>query len=197
MTYGVGLIGSMGSGKSTVADYFAQRGVTFFSADQVAKELTRQGQPAFDKIIAFFGQNMLTSEGELDRRRLRQLIAKNQTKKAWLEQLLHPLIRQQLEQMISQATGVYCLIEIPLLTSKQQYPYLQRILYVHADQAHKIQRIMARDQCTLAEAQAMLRIQINENIQRALADDIIVNAGSLDDLRRQVGELHQRYMLDT
>lgn len=193
MTYGIGLIGGMGSGKSTVADYFMQLGVTYLSADQIARQLTRQGQPAFKKISAFFGQNILTPEGELDRRQLRLLIAKNETKKIWLEQLLHPLIRQELEQRMSQAKGPYCLVEIPLLTSKQQYPYLKRILYVHADQAHKIQRIMARDQCSIAEAQAMLNIQINESVQRALADDIIVNTGSLEELYQQVLALHQRY----
>lgn len=183
----------MASGKSTVASFFKQLGATVISADHIAKELTMPGKPAFQCIVEHFGQTILSPTGELNRRRLRQLIFEDAHERRWLEQCLHPRIRKEIEARISQVQSPYCIIEIPLLTQKADYPYLDRVLLVQADEKQRISRIIARDHHSEAEARAMLATQLEDEQQTALADDILINTGSLTDLQEKISVLHDQW----
>lgn len=193
--YCVGLTGNIGSGKSTVAGYFESLGIDIISADQVAKELTQSDQPAFQDILKHFGPSVLQSNGELNRSYLRQLIFNHEPHRLWLERLLHPMIREMIKHKVTQAKSPYCIIEIPLLTNKANYPYLNRVLLIQSDPKEQIGRFMARDNSTKEDAQAILATQqAHVNIHLALADDLLMNTGTLKALQEKVSALHDQYL---
>ena len=192
--YCIGLTGSIASGKSTVAGYFAGLGIATIHADAIAKRLTTNNQPLLDAIISHFGKSILTTTGELDRRLLRQRVFSNQQERQWLEQLLHPSIRTEIEQEISKSNTPYCLIEIPLLKDRSTYPYLNRILLVKAKHEQQIARFISRDNGSKASALAILAAQPDDNTLHAIADDVLNNTGSFNELQKKVKELHVKYL---
>ncbi|MFY7697618.1 MAG: dephospho-CoA kinase [Legionella sp.] len=192
--YSVALTGGIASGKSSVTDEFAKLGVPIISADSIAKELTKQKTSTFKKIVAHFGLTIVNSSGELNRRRLRQIIFSQPQERCWLENLLHPLIRENIEAQIKTKTSTYCIIEIPLLNNKTHYPYLDRILLIKANKTQRLQRIMTRDNCSKEDALAIIAAQIDEQSLDAIADDILTNDFSIKEIESQVILLHQRYL---
>lgn len=194
--YCVGLTGNIASGKSTVASQFANLGIDVISADLIAKELTAIGQPAFKQIIKRFGPTVLTPTGELNRRHLRELIFNSGEDRLWLEKLLHPLIREQIQHEINHCHSPYCLIEIPLLTDKSYYPYLNRVLLVLAKHEQQIARLNLRDGSSREQSLAILKTQANENTLRMLADDVLINDGSLEALQAQIIQRNEQYLND-
>ena len=125
---------------------------------------------------------------------MRHLIFEHIEHRFWLENLLHPLIRQQIQQDISRCQSPYCLIEIPLLTDKKHYPYLNRILLVLAERDEQIKRLLERDRCDMQQALSILSAQADEKTLHTLADDVILNNGTLMTLNDQVGQLHLQYL---
>lgn len=192
--YCVGLTGTIASGKSTVAAIFAKHGVHVISADHIARSLTSSGEPAQKQIIDHFGSSIVTSTGELDRRQLRDLIFKNSTDRLWLETLLHPMIRTRIEQEVKSSHAPFCIIEIPLLTNRSDYPYLNRVLLVLAKQEQQIKRLMLRDKNSKEQALSILAAQAAEEQYIALADDILDNDGSLDKLDKKASKLIAMYL---
>jgi len=191
----IGLTGSIGSGKSTVAHHFKALGVDIINADQIARTLTLKDTQAFREIVKHFGESILTPQEELNRAHLREVIFNNEQERLWLENLLHPLIQQQIEQDITRLTGPYCIIEIPLLTNKARYPYLNRVLLVKAHENQQLARLVLRDNSAEEDTRAILAIQKkNEAAQMAIADDIILNTSTQDSLQQQVEILHKRYL---
>lgn len=194
MIFSVGLTGNIASGKSTVAQLFADFGIKIINADKVSKELTIQGSNAYQKILDHFGAEIILDDGELNRRKLRDHIFTDHEERVWLEGLLHPLIRQQLELQISSCSTPYCVVEIPLLIDKKNYPYLNRILLVTAPIEIQIQRVMLRDQCTREQALAIISTQPEINERLKYADDVIVNDSGLNELKIAVTSLHFNYL---
>lgn len=192
--YCVGLTGNIASGKSTVASQFANLGIDVISADLIAKKLTAIGQPAFKQIVKHFQPTVLTPTGELNRRHLRELIFNSDEDRLWLETLLHPLIREQIQHEISHCHTPYCLIEIPLLTDKSSYPYLNRVLLVLAKHEQQIARLNWRDGSSREQSLAILKTQANETTLRMLADDVLMNDGSLEALQAQIIQLNHQYL---
>jgi len=193
--YCIGLTGSIASGKSTVAALFAKMGIDVISADHIARALVNRNQPALQQIINHFGKSVLTKDGELNRRHLRELIVNNTEERVWLENLLHPLIRETIQLDIGNCKSPFCIIEIPLLTDKSHYPYLNRVLLVVAAPEHQITRIMSRDHCSRKQACAILETtRADEDKRRSIADDAVVNDESIDALQKQVDILHARYL---
>ncbi len=190
--YCVGLMGQLASGKSTAARCFEALGVMVISADQIARALTQKGSPALATIVERCGKDILTDTAELDRARLRTLIFNNKELRLWLEALLHPLIRTHIERDIQAAKTPYCLIEIPLLTDRSNYPYLNRILHIQASPAQQLERVMQRDQCSKTEALHILAVQ--QNHLYPVADDLIVNTSSVEALEQRVQSLHEEYL---
>lgn len=192
--YCVGLTGPIASGKSTVAMLFAKLGVDLIDADLIAKQLTAKDQPALASIIAHFGPEFLDSEGELHRRLLRDKIFKHPQERRWLEQLLHPMIRQEIQTRLQIPPTFYYMIEIPLLSDKSHYPYLNRTLVVLANPLLQTQRVMQRDQHTATQVEAIVAAQANEQFYQGLADDILLNNKSISDLEKSVLQLHKLYL---
>lgn len=190
----VGLTGRIASGKSTVAKKFKELGINIISADYISKKLTNSNTKVLQQITNYFGKSILQDDGRLNRKKLRDIIFQEKTKRLWLENLLHPLIRQEIERKLKECTSEYCIVEIPLLTDTSMYPYLNRILLITSDENTQIKRLLARDNITKEDALLILNNQAPEAIYRKIADDIIENNASMNDLNNQVLKLHQKYL---
>lgn len=191
----VGLIGTIASGKSTVANYFQSLGIDVISADVISRALCEKDTPVFQQIVTHFGCSIINNHGELDRHQLRQLIFNHPQERLWLEALLHPLIRVKIKESIAKMTSIYGVIEIPLIPNKAHYPYLNRILCVTSSQETQIKRLTARDNCSRKDALAILKSQASEASYIALADDVLRNTDTttISTLSEQVQLLHQQY----
>ncbi|WED44304.1 dephospho-CoA kinase [Legionella cardiaca] len=192
--YCVGLTGNIASGKSTVASFFKEKDITVISADELARELSGIGKPAYQKIIAHFGKVVSGASGELNRAKLRQIIFTDPNERIWLEQLLHPLIRERITELLMASTSPYSVVEIPLLKDRETYPYLDRVLAVLADPKKQIQRVMTRDNISREHAEAILTTQPTDLKRLKIAEDIVFNNGSLTDLAQKIENLHERYL---
>lgn len=196
MVFSIGLTGNIASGKSTVATIFSELGIDVINADQISRDLTVIGSPALKEIVNHFGAHVLSEDGTLNRKHLRELIFGNSEERVWLEQLLHPLIRQELEKRIKCCTSAYCILEIALLIDKTHYPYLDKILLVTAPQDVQIARVMERDQGTKEHALAILSSQPDLAKRLKSADDMLVNDSGFEELKFKVEQLHQKYLAE-
>ncbi len=193
----VGLTGGIGSGKSTIAQHFIELGITCIDADLTAREVVQPGEPALDAISQYFGEAILLADGSLDRRKLREKIFANPSARAWLNELLHPLIRQHMLQQCQQANSPYCILMVPLLFENNLQSLVQRTLVIDVDEATQIRRTMQRDKTTEEQVKAIIAAQCSRQQRLTLADDVIVNTDDVTPEQRQnrVISLHQTYLL--
>ena len=189
----IGLTGGIASGKSTVAGRFRELGIPVIDADQSSRSVVAPGQPGLEAVVARFGEGLLTADGELDRRALRQLIFADPHKRRDLETILHPLIRADMERRVLQTVGPYVILEIPLLVEAGgARDRVDRVLVVDANESAQLQRLMARDAESLEGAGAILAAQANRAARLKAADDVLMNSGTVTELRQAVDRLHQR-----
>jgi dephospho-CoA kinase len=189
----VALTGGIASGKTTVANLFGDRGVPLIDTDLIARQVVEPGHPAFDQVLAAFGADILDAAGRLDRRRMRELIFADPAAKRRLEAILHPAIREEMERQSLAADGPYQMLVIPLLTEGGRRDHVDRVLVVDAPESLQIERLMIRDSVTHDQAQASLKAQAARDARLALADDVIMNTGLINDLVAQVDVLHEKY----
>ena len=190
----VGLTGGIGSGKSTVADCFAAHGVPVIDTDVIAHDLTAPGGAALDAIRAAFGETVMQTDGTLDRAALRRRVFTDADARRQLEGILHPRIRQVVEQTLAALAAPYVLIVIPLLVETGGYrDLLNRVLVVDCPEDLQIARVMARSGLSRDEVMAILAAQAGRAERLAVADDVLVNTASPEALRARVVALHQRY----
>ena len=192
--YSVGLIGGVASGKTTVSQVFADLGAEIISADLIAKQLTALDQPAYKVIVQHLGQEILMPTMELDRRLLRDKMLDDVCVRSWLEALLHPLIRQSMQNMQKNSLAAYVILEIPLLKNKQDYPYLKRVLWVKSSPEQQLQRLMDRDQVSRSQAEKMISCQLDHSLLESLADDVLSNTDNVQGLSENIHALHQKYL---
>lgn len=195
MNFIVGLTGGIGSGKSTVADLFSQRGAALVDTDVIAHELTAPQGAAMLPIVAAFGDVVRRSDGGLDRAAMRRLVFADRSAKAALEAILHPLIRQQSAARCAAAVAPYVLLVVPLLIESTGYRRrTDRVLVVDCDEDVQIARVMARSQLAAEDVRAIMATQASRAERRAAADDLVFNDGELGALTPQVDRLHQKYL---
>ena len=190
----IGLTGGIASGKSTVAQRFMDLGIPVIDADQAARAVVALGKPGLAQVVERFGSGVVTENGELDRRALRKLIFSDLRLRRDLEAILHPLIRDDVEQRSERAVGPYVVLAIPLLVEGHSCGRMDRILVVDVDEAAQLQRVLARDGGSLEEARAILASQATRSARLAVADDVLLNAGTVTDLRQAVDGLHAKYL---
>jgi dephospho-CoA kinase len=190
----IGLTGGIGSGKSTVARLFEKKGIPIIDADVIAQALTLPGQPALQAIIEHFNDPALMRAGQLNRARLREIIFQLPGERLWLEQLLHPLIRKQIETQIKAIVAPYCIVVIPLLAESGAYDFINRILVIDTNETEQIKRAAQRDRVPPEQIAAILKTQASREARLGIAHDIIQNNGTLDDLIPQVERWHQHYL---
>ena len=194
--YCVGLTGGIASGKSAVADRFAARGIAVADADVVARAIVEPGQAALAEVVAAFGPGVSLPDGRLDRAALRQRVFDDAAARHRLEGILHPPIRLALREACVSAPGSYVVVAIPLLAEgggRAAYPWLDRILVVDVPREVQIERLVRRDGIDVRLAERMLDAQATRRERLAIADDVIVNTGPLDELDAHVAALDRRY----
>ncbi|MCU6664792.1 dephospho-CoA kinase [Silvania hatchlandensis] len=194
MGYTVALTGGIGSGKSTVADTFSRLGVNVIDADIIARQVVEPGTPALRAIAEHFGGELIGPEGTLNRRKLRERIFAHPEEKAWLNALLHPLIQQETQRQMREATSPYVLWVVPLLVENQLHKKADRVLVVDVSVDTQIQRTMARDNVAREHAEQILAAQATREARLAVADDVIDNNGAPDAIASDVARLHQQYL---
>lgn len=190
----VGLTGGIGSGKSTVAKMFAELDVPVFDADVEARALVAPGQPALQEIVAAFGTGVLAPDGSLDRKRMRELVFNDAHRRAQLEAILHPRVRQALELRIAATQAPYCIVVVPLLFEANQIDLVDRVLVVDAPDSTQMARTLERPGLTVGIVRSIMAAQWSREQRLAHADDVISNDRDLATLRTQVHQFHQQYL---
>lgn len=190
----IGLTGGIGSGKSTVAELFARHAVPIIDADDIARRLASPGQPAHQPIIDRFGTGILGNDQAIDRRKLRLRVFADDAERKQLETILHPLVRQAIQQELSRLDAAYCVISAPLLIEANLLDMVDRVLVVDADEEQQIQRVMARNGMSEMEVRQVLASQLTRAERLRHADDRIVNNADLRHLEDAVEQLHRTYM---
>lgn len=195
MTFVVGLTGGIGSGKSAAADDFAALGASIVDTDVIARELTDKGGAALAHIEKRFGAAFLDAGGAMDRKKMRDHVFADPAAKQALENLLHPMIREESARRIAAARGPYVVHAVPLLIESPDYrSRVDRVLVVDAPEEAQLARVRARSGLSAEEVRAIMRTQVSRAERLAGADDVIDNSGSREALRKQVGALHQKYL---
>jgi dephospho-CoA kinase len=194
----VGLTGGIGSGKSTVARLFGDLGVHWVDADDVAREVVEPGTPALAQIAEHFGEGILTAEGALDRGQLRSIVFQEPEERAWLESLLHPIIREELIRKLNPDDYQlpYVLLVSPLLLETDQHELVDRIVVIDVPKDVQIERTMARDTNSRDQVERIIAAQMPREQRAERADVIIDNNRPMDEVERQVRELHERFRKD-
>ena len=190
----VGLTGGIGSGKTTVANIFSSLGVEIIDADEISRDLVKVGSSCLDQIKAHFGSSVIANDGSLDRAALRGIVFANEQEKQWLENLLHPLVRDEIVTRVSAAAGDYVIIVVPLLVESGSYDFVDRILVVDVPEQLQIERIRTRDGSSEELIRQMLASQISREERLQHADDVIDNNTDMDALASRVSELHASYL---
>ena len=194
MRYTVALTGGIGSGKSTVANAFADLGINVIDADIIARQVVEPGQPALMAIAEHFGSALIAPDGSLQRRMLRERIFASPEEKSWLNALLHPLIQQETRRQFQQATSPYVLWVVPLLVENALYKQANRVLVVDVTPETQILRTMQRDDVTREHVEQILAAQATREARLTVADDVIDNNGAPDAIASDVARLHARYL---
>ena len=198
MTYVVGLTGGIGSGKSTIAELFAELGVPVIDADLVARQVVEKGSPLLAEIAAHFGPEILLEDGALNRAALREKVFNHESEKQWLNQLLHPAIRHEMLQQLAAQRMPYCIFMVPLLIENKLTALCQRVLVVDVSEQTQLTRASQRDNNQSALIKNIMQSQVSRLERLQHADDVINNdadlSESLPQLKQKVLDLHHHYL---
>ncbi len=190
----IGLTGGIASGKTTVSDAFQQQfNIDVIDADVIARQVVEPQTEGLAQIVAHFGKEILQPNGALDRRKLREHIFNDEHQRLWLNQLLHPLIRLEIEQQMRHTSSDYVLIVIPLLIESDLQALIDRVLVVDVTLENQIKRVMQRDHISAEQAEKIIKTQSSRQERLRSANDIIDNNSDEDNLIRQVSLLHHQY----
>ena len=191
----IGLTGGIASGKSTIADMFAELGVPVIDTDVIAREIVKPGAAALGKIHARFGDEFIDAAGNLDRAAMRKLVFANDSARLDLEAILHPRIGAETRRQADAAGGPYQIIVVPLLADSPLLQFVDRVLVVDCDEDTQIERLLARDAETIDQARSILAAQASREQRLELADDVVDNGRDIDSARGQVATLDTAYRL--
>ena len=192
--YVVGLTGGIGSGKSTIAKFFMEKNIALVDADQLARQVVSQGTPALSKITDKFGPRILKEDGLMDRKILREIVFNDKTAKIWLEELLHPLIKEALVKFIGAADSKYLILESPLLLETNQHNLVDRILVVDVSETTQLKRTFKRDGGSKSTIKAIMNSQLSRTDRLGKADDIVNNERPADSIKKELESLHTKYI---
>ncbi|QGX39018.1 dephospho-CoA kinase [Permianibacter aggregans] len=190
----VALTGGIASGKTAVSDAFAKLGVPIIDADVASRAVVEPGSEGLQQLVKRFGEDILTADGTLDRRALRGIIFNDNQARTDTNAILHPLIRQWMQQTSAQQPAPYQIFVIPLLAETNQAEQYDRILLVRCSESTRIARLMQRDGITELDARQILAAQSSDEERQRIANDFIVNEGDYDELTANVLQLHHLYL---
>jgi dephospho-CoA kinase len=191
----IGLTGGIGSGKTTVANLFAQYGVTLVDADVLSRKVVEPNTIGWHAIVQRWGQRVLLSDQNLNRQAIRANIFSHPEEKIWLENTLHPLIRDAARQALAASKSPYALWIVPLMIEAKWNDLCDRLLVIDVPESLQITRTCARDNNTPAQIERILESQASRTERNQQADDILLNDGNISSLKVAVAQLHQNYLI--
>jgi dephospho-CoA kinase len=190
----VGLTGGIGSGKTAVSNYLHSLGIPVVDADIVSRQVVEPGTEALLQIEKHFGDDIINADGSLDRAKLREIIFHNPAEKAWLENLLHPLIGAETFRQIDAANGPYVLYVTPLLTESGQNEMCDSVIVVDVSEQTQIERTTVRDSNSEGTVKAIIASQANRQERLKIATHVISNDGTLADLMAATESVHKQLL---
>ena len=188
----IGLTGGIGSGKTAVSETFEKLGITVVDADLASRVVVEKGKPCLEEIAKHFGDDILNENDELNRAKLREIIFNSDSEKLWLESLLHPAIAEQIKDELNASKSPYTILVSPLLLETNQRDFCDKVLVVDVPIEIQMERTTKRDGVSKDQVKSIIKSQINRDERLQLADEIIINEGTIEDLEMIVRELHEK-----
>ena len=192
--YVVGVTGGIGSGKSAICREFETLGIDVIDADVVAREVVIPGSAGLEEIIAHFGPDVLADDGTLNRKKLRDIVFGDESRRQTLEGILHPKIGTKIRSQLAASTSPYCLLCVPLMIERGNSYAVDRLLVVDCPEEIQIARVSKRDDLTREQVLAIMSTQATRQQRLDKADDVIMNDGPIENLAEIVGDLHRSYL---
>lgn len=193
MALKIGLTGGIGSGKSAACEIFSELGVPVIDADVIAHSLVKPGMPTFIEITKMFGNEVISSDGALDRKLIRDKIFANEIDRNKLENILHPAVYREIAVQVEDIKSKYCIISIPLLLETDATNTIDRVLVIDVPRELQLERASNRDKTDRDDINAIIDSQISREDRLSAADDIVDNKGDINDLRKNICGLHEFY----
>ena len=190
----IGLTGGIGSGKSAAANFFQNEGITVIDADDLAREVIEPNTPGFESILDYFGSKTIDSNGLIDRACLRKEVFDNDEKKKVLESIIHPLVRDLMATRIATSRSSYSIVVVPLIFETNSMSNYNRILVIDCDPSLQLERATLRDNNSKEQIQKIIDIQCSREERLSIANDVIPNNDSLDDLKIRSLTMHKFYL---
>ncbi len=190
----VGLTGGIGSGKSVAGDFFIELGIDVIDADHVSKNILDDNESAKKLFLEQFGEKFIDKNNNVDRALLRDEIFKNENKKEALESIIHPLVREEIFNFIENSNSVYKIIMVPLIYETNSQDFYDKIVVVDCKEENQIIRASKRDNKTKNDIINIMKNQASSDERMSIADEVIKNDSSLDDLKKQVIKVHQKLL---
>lgn len=191
----LGLTGGIGTGKSTVAAEFKNLGICIVNADEGSRAVVEPGKPALSKIASQFGDQIILSDGSLDRAALREIIFNNASNKQWLEELLHPIIRDWIVERLNDADSPYVILESPLLLETDQHELVDTTLLIDLPIELQLERAGTRDANNANQIQRIIDSQMSRKQKISKADWIFDNSGEKAMISLRVNQLHEKFLV--
>ena len=179
----VGLTGGVASGKTTATDFFAENGISVIDADKISRDLQTINGKGYQSIVEKFGEKILDSDGEINRAKIRELAFQDQEKRLWLEQLMHPMIAEEVLRQLEAVKAKWAIYSAPLWSEKNQF---DRVLVIDVPINIQIERIKKRDNVSDKLALEIINTQLTSHQRNEFATDLIINDGQIDDFKNKL-----------
>ena len=190
----MGITGGIGSGKTAVTDIFSELNIDVIDADIASRKAVEKGSSSLKEIEDHFGSEIILNDGNLDRQKLREVIFDKEEEKDWLEKLLHPQILKIINSELAESRTSYTILVSPLLFETGQYKLCSRTLLVDVEEKLQIARASKRDNVSEEQIKSIIEAQMPRSEKITLANDIVTNNGTLEDLRKEIISLHNNYL---
>ena len=190
----IGLTGGIGSGKSVVGNFFTELGIDVIDADLISRNILDTNKKARKLFVKSFGNEFIDKKGNVDREQLRTTIFDDKEKKMSLESIIHPLVREEIINFTEQSKSIYKIVMVPLIYETQSSNFYEKIIVIDCDEQEQIERASKRDGKSKENILSIIKTQASRNERNSIADFIILNDSSIEDLRLKVIQIHQKLL---
>ena len=190
----IGLTGGIGSGKSEVGNFFTELGIDVIDADLISRNILDTNKKARKLFVKSFGNEFIDKKGNVNREQLRTTIFDDKEKKMSLESIIHPLVREEIINFTEQSKSIYKIVMVPLIYETQSSNFYEKIIVIDCDEQEQIERASKRDGKSKENILSIIKTQASRNERNSIADFIILNDSSIEDLRLKVIQIHQKLL---
>ena len=190
----VGLTGGIGSGKSAAGDFFIELGIDLIDADMISKDILDNNPKAKEIFIENFGEIYIDENNNINRGLLRENIFKDNKKKELLESIIHPIVKDEINEFILKSNSIYKIIMVPLIYETKSQDFYDKIIVIDCDEDYQIKRASQRDKKSKEDIINIIKNQATREERQSIADEVILNNSTLDDLKTKVIKVHQKLL---